>query len=283
MDVRALILMLPALLLVAGPAAAECGAAAPTVARSQFATKVDGREPGRRPAFAAPEDQRLFYFTEIHGGAPEGIVHRWLLDGEALADVPLRVDSQRWRTWSSFQVEDLPGGSLEVRVLDAGGCLLDRGRIEFVAAVAEQPPAEPEQQPEQQPAREAGATGQVPGVAPAAAGPAPAAAVDVAAVLERARRARHAGELDAARQQLDAALAEVNETHADYRALRDERAFHLALAQAREQLKQGELGAMERTLDGVETYLRRRGTSQPAFRRLLDSHRLALRRAQLQR
>lgn len=252
MELRALILITALLAPLTGYA--QCSQGVARVERSQFATAIEAREPGRAPVFATPEDGRLFFFTEVRGGEQTGIVHRWLHEGRPLAAVALRIGGEHWRTWSSFRLAALPAGELQVQVYQQD-CLLVQGRIDLVTT----------------PAASRGQGGAAQPQAPA---------IDVAAVLAQARAARQAGELERAQGLLDTALRRAGREHADYRALADERGVHLALAQARQQLRQRELAAMDETLDAVERYLRQ-SSFDPRYQRLLESHRLALGRARL--
>ena len=67
-------------------------------------TQIENRVPETQTTdnrFPATVD-KLFYFTQIEeAAAPTTILHEWYWEGKLLASVPLAVNAERWRTWSS--------------------------------------------------------------------------------------------------------------------------------------------------------------------------------------
>lgn len=103
----------------------------PEVARSQFASDVQNREPVDEvsDSFSASEDP-LYFFTEIDNGEGETITHRWKHDGEVMAEVPLQVGGDdSWRTWSSKQLMPDWDGEWTVEVVDSQGNVLEEKSV----------------------------------------------------------------------------------------------------------------------------------------------------------
>ena len=52
-----------------------------------------------------PTVDKLFYFTQVEeAAAPTTLLHEWYWQGELQASVPLNVNAERWRTWSSKNI-----------------------------------------------------------------------------------------------------------------------------------------------------------------------------------
>ncbi|HEX7047897.1 MAG TPA: DUF2914 domain-containing protein [Gammaproteobacteria bacterium] len=102
-------------------ASTEAGAE-PEVARAQFTSKVENREPVDEVSqeFQA-EQEPLYFFTEVKNAAGETITHRWMHNGEVVAEVPLQVGSDSWRTWSSKEFIPEWEGEWTVEVVDSQG------------------------------------------------------------------------------------------------------------------------------------------------------------------
>lgn len=90
-------------------------------ARAQFTSDVQEREPVDEVSDFNAGDQTLYFFTEIENAAGETVTHRWLKDGEVMAEVPLQVGSDSWRTWSSKELLPEWEGEWTVEVVDAQG------------------------------------------------------------------------------------------------------------------------------------------------------------------
>lgn len=108
---------------------ASTGNAEAEVARAQFTSKVEDREPVDEVSDFEAQQEPLYFFTEVKNGAGQTITHRWTHDGEVMAEVPLEVGSDSWRTWSSK--EFVPGwdGEWTVEVVDAQGNTLTEESI----------------------------------------------------------------------------------------------------------------------------------------------------------
>jgi hypothetical protein len=106
------------------PAAAQPAGASAGVARAQFTSAIQDREPiDNLTALAAAVD-RVFFFTELAGLSGQRVTHRWELDDNTVAEVGFDVGADRWRVWSSKLLDPAAGGEWKVSVLDASGATL---------------------------------------------------------------------------------------------------------------------------------------------------------------
>ena len=71
------------------------------VAPAHFTTAIENREPVDQVSFVANRVQKVFFYTDLRGLAGQTIHHRWIHDGEVVADVAFEVRGPRWRVWSS--------------------------------------------------------------------------------------------------------------------------------------------------------------------------------------
>lgn len=73
---------------------------------------------------------RLYCFTRIQTDEyPTEIVHIWLYNENIIAEVPLEINSNTWRTYSSKQILPKWAGNWKVEVYSADGKLI--GETEF--------------------------------------------------------------------------------------------------------------------------------------------------------
>jgi hypothetical protein len=92
------------------------------VARMVLCGGIEGREPYNPSEDFTPDVNRVYCFTEIrNAGSPRTITHRWYFEGRLMAEVPLDVEGERFRTWSSKQVTPGTAGEWRVEVVDEAG------------------------------------------------------------------------------------------------------------------------------------------------------------------
>ncbi|MGI8739244.1 MAG: DUF2914 domain-containing protein [Gammaproteobacteria bacterium] len=95
------------------------------VARAQFTTRIDAREPVDRVGAVFPSNgqslRTLFYFTEITGLNGETVTHRWEHEGQVVAEVSFDIGSDRWRAYSSKDLNQGMKGNWRVVVTDSKG------------------------------------------------------------------------------------------------------------------------------------------------------------------
>lgn len=103
------------------------------VTRAVFTTDVVDHEPVDELEAVPADRAKLYFFTELTGLEGELVTHRWMLDGETVAEVPIQVRGPRWRAYS---VKELPEGSTGpwvVVVVDDEGSVLHRSEIAAVS------------------------------------------------------------------------------------------------------------------------------------------------------
>lgn len=104
------------------------------VARAVFATDIQDREPVDQIGQLTNDNSSVYFFTEIRGLEGQTITHRWEQGGEVRAEVNFNVGGNRWRVWSSKNLQ--PGwlGEWKVSVVDAGGNVLSQESFAYVPA-----------------------------------------------------------------------------------------------------------------------------------------------------
>ena len=100
-----------------------------TVARTAFTTEVVEREPVDRLE-SIPEDlDKVYFFTEFVDMTGESVVHRWLYDGEIVAEVPIEIGGPRWRAYSIKTLAPQWNDGLVVQVIDGEGQVLEEAQL----------------------------------------------------------------------------------------------------------------------------------------------------------
>lgn len=88
----------------------------------RFGTMVENRELREEGTVFPYGVGRVYAWTEIAGaGEPTTITHVWYVDGQKVAEIPLKVRGQRFRTWSAKRIWP---GEWKVEVLGADGNFL---------------------------------------------------------------------------------------------------------------------------------------------------------------
>lgn len=129
-------------------AAAEPGAeptmAASTgsVARAQFTSAVDNREPVDDLSRVENDIRTVYFFTELMDMDGQTVIHRWRYDGNVMAEVDFAVGGPRWRVSSSKNLLPEWTGTWEVDVLNANGEVVETRSFDYVEAPAAPAPAE---------------------------------------------------------------------------------------------------------------------------------------------
>jgi len=95
---------------------------------SGFTSKITNREPVDKIVQASSSRKSVFFFSYIGGSSKTNIIHKWSFNGKPIASVNLKVGSQRWRTWSSKNLNNKKG-TWKVSVLDDKNCLLGSSTI----------------------------------------------------------------------------------------------------------------------------------------------------------
>lgn len=125
-----------------------------SVARAQFTSNVSEREPVDRLGSVPNTTETVYFFTELRDFSGQTVTHRWLHDGEVVAEVPFSVGGPRWRVWSSKNLMPEWTGTWTVEVVDGLGQVVHSETLEVTAA-GSAPAAEKAAQPEPAPEAEA--------------------------------------------------------------------------------------------------------------------------------
>lgn len=110
--------------------------AADGVARSSFTTAIDNHEPTDEITALATDANKIYYFTEIKGLKGQTITHRWEQNGQVQASVNFAIGGDRWRVWSSKNLESHLAGEWQVMVVDEAGNVLSQNAFNYGDAPA---------------------------------------------------------------------------------------------------------------------------------------------------
>jgi len=123
---------------VAEPAAeVPVAASEGSVARAQFTSAIEEREPVDELSRVENDLQTVYFFSELRDMDGQTVVHRWSYDGNVMADVDFAVGGPRWRVHSSKNLLPEWTGTWVVDVINANGTVVTSRSFEYVAA----PPA----------------------------------------------------------------------------------------------------------------------------------------------
>lgn len=100
-----------------GPAWAQEGG----VARAQFTSGIENREPVDALQSIGLDSREVVFFTELRDLEGRAVAHRWIHEGETRAVVDFDVGGPRWRVWSSKDLIPQMQGEWTVEVVDDTG------------------------------------------------------------------------------------------------------------------------------------------------------------------
>lgn len=118
-------------------------AAAPTgtVARAQFTTAINEREPADSVTNLSNDQTRVYYFTELKGFEGQKVTHRWEHDGKVMHEQAFDVSSPRYRTYTSKTFDPSWTGEWKVSVIDGSGATVSASTLSYTKAEASPAPA----------------------------------------------------------------------------------------------------------------------------------------------
>lgn len=105
-----------------------------SVARSAFATGVQDHEPVDQINTLTNDNNKIYFFTELKDLKGQRAVHRWEHNGEIVAEVPFSVGGDRWRVWSSKNLQSEWTGDWKVSVLNGSGEVIATKEFQYEAA-----------------------------------------------------------------------------------------------------------------------------------------------------
>lgn len=91
------------------------------VTRAQLTHDIKDLEPVDTVSVLTSDRNRIVYFTEIHDMAGQTVIHRWEFNGKVVLEVPIKVGTSRWRTYSAKTLFPSWIGEWKVSVIDAAG------------------------------------------------------------------------------------------------------------------------------------------------------------------
>lgn len=114
-----------------------------TVARAQFTSAIQDREPVDKVSNLLNDKNRVYFFSEIKDAPNQKITHRWEHDGKVVSETSFDVGGNRWRVFSNKTLDPKQTGEWKVSVVDEAGSTLGASTFTYEAAPAIKPVAEP--------------------------------------------------------------------------------------------------------------------------------------------
>lgn len=115
------------------------------VARAQFTSEIQDREPVDKLSTLINDKNRIYYFSEIKDAANQKVTHRWEHNGKVMAETSFDIGGDRWRVYSNKTLDPSLTGEWKVSVVDEAGSTLGASTFtyEMAKAPAPQSAAEP--------------------------------------------------------------------------------------------------------------------------------------------
>jgi hypothetical protein len=114
-----------------------------TVARAQFTTAIQDREPVDKVSNLTNDKSQVLFFSEIKDAEGQKITHRWEHNGKLMSETSFDVGGNRWRVFSSKNLDPSWTGEWKVSVTDEAGGTLGTSTFSYETAKASAP-ASPE-------------------------------------------------------------------------------------------------------------------------------------------
>ncbi len=107
-------------------------ATAGEVARAQFTSAIEQREPVDAITILSNNINKVHFFSELRGLQGQTVTHRWIFAGKVMAEVSFNVAGPRWRVNSSKML--LPGwvGDWTVTVVDSNGATIAEYSFQYI-------------------------------------------------------------------------------------------------------------------------------------------------------
>lgn len=102
------------------------------VARAQFTTAIEEREPVDNVVLLSSEVDQIYFFSDLRQLKGQTVTHRWEYNGKVEAEVRFQVTSDRWRAYSSKNLDPDKLGPWTVVVVDERGWPLKAALFEYV-------------------------------------------------------------------------------------------------------------------------------------------------------
>ena len=131
----------------AQPAAQPAAAAQPiaqpkstgVVARAQFTSEIQDREPVDKVSNLINDKNRIYYFSEIKDASNQKLTHRWEHNGKVMSETSFDIGGDRWRVFSNKTLDPSQTGEWKVSVVDEAGSTLGASTFSYETAKAPAP------------------------------------------------------------------------------------------------------------------------------------------------
>ena len=127
----------------AQPVAAPQPAAQPkstgVVARAQFTSEIQDREPVDKVSNLINDKNRIYYFSEIKDASNQKLTHRWEHNGKVMSETSFDIGGDRWRVFSNKTLDPSQTGEWKVSVVDEAGSTLGANTFTYETAKAPAP------------------------------------------------------------------------------------------------------------------------------------------------
>jgi hypothetical protein len=111
----------------------QYGLAEITVLNKQIAKKIENRESVDVNTKFSKNVGKLYCYTEVKTDKfPTNIVHLWLYNNNIMAEIPLSVNANKWRTFSSKKIAPTQVGKWKVEIYTDNDKLIDSMEFEIV-------------------------------------------------------------------------------------------------------------------------------------------------------
>lgn len=91
------------------------------VARAQFSTGIENREPVNQVVSLEFFEGDIFFFTDLRHLQGRKVTHRWEFEGEFIGQITFNVGGPRWRVYSKRTLDSSLEGKWTVMVIDESG------------------------------------------------------------------------------------------------------------------------------------------------------------------
>ncbi len=103
-----------------------------SVAKAVFTTGVVDLQPVDEVNSVYTSTKKLFFLTDIRNMQGKTVLHRWVHEGQILAEVSFEVGGPRWRIYSSKNLADEWLGNWKAEVLDSEGNRLHEAEFVYL-------------------------------------------------------------------------------------------------------------------------------------------------------
>lgn len=111
-----------------------------SVQRALFTSNIEAREPVDELQEVEVTQERVYFFSELIGLEGQEVWHRWIYQGEVMAEVVFQVGGARWRVHSSKNLIPDWTGEWKVEVVDGSGRVLASQSLAVVSPVISEEP-----------------------------------------------------------------------------------------------------------------------------------------------